>query len=127
MPPLKRAPFVLGLAGLLFSTTSPAESRTFPVIVKIVGAGEIRLIVSDGSSRPCESSNNRMLFSDHVKAGDEIKLESSTGSVCVDHTYGEFRESEWAGANIWSGSHHGPFGGASGQEALKGTVSTDSP
>jgi hypothetical protein len=46
-----------------------------------------------------------------------------TGSVCVDHTYGAFRESLWAGASIWSGSG----AGFSGVHALHGSVSTDEP
>jgi hypothetical protein len=46
-----------------------------------------------------------------------------TGTVCVDHTYGAFRESLWAGASIWSGSG----AGLSGVRTLHGSVSTDEP
>jgi hypothetical protein len=93
------------------------------VSVAVVGHGSIRLVVSDGATRPCESSNNPILFQGHVRAGDEIKLASSSGSVCVDHTYGAFRESLWAGASVWSGSG----AGFSGVRALRGAVSTDEP
>ena len=50
-------------------------------------------------------------------------MASATGSVCVDHTYGSLRESQWAGANIWSGSN----AGWSGVRSLAGSVSTDDP
>jgi hypothetical protein len=51
-------------------------------------------------SRPCDASDNRMLFNGHARAGDEVRLSSATGSVCVDHTYGKLRESQWAGPEL---------------------------
>ena len=93
------------------------------VTVSVVGEGSIRLIVADGTARPCEDSDNRLLYNDHADAGQEIKLTSLSGSVCVDHTYGSFRDSQWAGASIWSGSG----AGYSGVRALVGSVSTDEP
>ena len=60
-----------------------------PVTITILGRGAIRLLVADGASRPCDASDNRVLFNGHVRVGDEIKLSSGTGSVCVDHTYGD--------------------------------------
>jgi hypothetical protein len=114
------AVFVLAL---FHTQDAPADSRTTPVTVEVVGKGRIRVVVADGSSRPCDGSDNHVLFSGHAKAGDEIKVTSTTGSVCVDHTYGSLRESQWAGANIWSGSG----AGFTGVRALSGSVSTDEP
>jgi hypothetical protein len=94
-----------------------------PVSVTIAGRGSVRLVVADGTTRPCESSDNHMLFNGHARAGEVIEVTSVTGSVCVDHTYGAFRESLWAGASIWSGSG----AGYSGVRALHGSVSTDEP
>ena len=95
-----------------------------PVTVGIVGRGQIRLVVADGASRPCDAADNRMLFNGHVKAGDEMKFASTTGSVCVDHTYGALRESQWAGASIWSGRVTYPGGP---EPSIHGTVSTEEP
>jgi hypothetical protein len=94
------------------------------VTITVVGHGEIRLIVADGASRPCDASDNRVLFDGHVDAGHEIELRSTTGSVCVDHTYGSLRESQWAGASIWSGMGAWPGGH---EPSIHGTVSTDEP
>ena len=114
---------VLVVAGsLLASDVSADPPRKIPVSVAVVGHGSIRLVVSDGASRPCEAADH-VLFRGHATAGEEIKLVSATGSVCVDHTYGAFRESQWAGANIWSGSGTG-WGNL---QALSGSVSTDEP
>jgi hypothetical protein len=95
-----------------------------PVTIAVVGHGEIRLVVADGASLPCDASDNRMLMSDRVRAGDEIKLGSTKGSVCVDHTYGSLRESQWAGPSIWSGRATWPGGP---EAVIHGTVSTDEP
>jgi hypothetical protein len=110
--------------GVSFAPDSPADSITSTsVTVNVVGKGKIRLVVADGTSRPCDASGNHVLFDGHARAGDEIKVAAATGSVCVDHTYGAMRESQWAGANIWSGSN----AGWTGARALAGSVSTDEP
>jgi hypothetical protein len=116
---------VVALLGIgLFAGDAPADTTTpTPVSVTVVGHGQIRLMVADGTSRPCDASSNHMLFDGHAKAGDKIKLTSATGSVCVDHTYGAMRESQWAGATIWSGSGFG----LPSSRGLSGSVSTDEP
>src|SRR5271155_2783083 len=93
--------------GVLATARAPADG-TVPVSVSAVGHGEIRLIVAEGTARPCESADNHVLFNGHASVGDEVKLTSAIGSVCVDHTYGAFRESQWAGGTIWSSGDFGP-------------------
>jgi hypothetical protein len=110
--------------GLCSARATPAETMTpTPVTVDVLGKGKIRLVIADGSSRPCDASGNHVLFDGHARAGDEVKVASATGSVCVDHTYGSLRESQWAGASIWSGSG----AGWTGVRALHGAVSTEEP
>jgi hypothetical protein len=110
--------------GISLAPDSPADPmKSTSVTVNVVGKGKIRLVVADGSSRPCDGSDNHVLFNGHARAGEEIKVAASTGSVCVDHTYGSLRESQWAGANIWSGSN----AGWTGTRTLNGSVSTDEP
>jgi len=123
---MRRGYLVLALItlGFSFAPDSRADSvKSTSVIVNVVGKGKIRLVVADGSSRPCDASGNHVLFSGHAEAGEEIKVAAATGSVCVDHTYGSLRESQWAGANIWSGSN----AGWTGARALSGSVSTEEP
>jgi hypothetical protein len=115
----------LSVASLATHAT-PAQTHpmSIPVAIGVVGTGEIQLIVADGATIPCDSSDNRVIFKNRAAAGDNIKLLSATGYVCVDHTYGSFRQSQWAGPSIWSGGG-ARFGG--GSSHLEGTVSTDYP
>jgi hypothetical protein len=119
---------VMGLIlALTIAPLAAADTPTpIPVRVRVIGQGEIRLVVADGTTKPCDSSDNHILFKGRPNAGDEIKLESNSGSVCVDHTYGAFRESQWAGPSIWSGSNVGAFGGPR-DAVLSGVVSTNNP
>src|SRR5580658_979425 len=104
--------------------TAPADPNDATrVAVTVVGTGEIRVMVSDGASLPCDASTNQMLFNGHVEAGADVTATSLTGSVCVDHTYGELRESQWAGGSIWTGT---TWQGAKAP-AIRGKVSTDEP
>jgi hypothetical protein len=113
---------LLGIGSLAYDAPADTSPPT-PVTVTVVGHGQIRLMVADGTSRPCDASSNQMLFDGHAKAGDKIKLTSATGSVCVDHTYGAMRESQWAGASIWSGTGRG----LPTSRGINGSVSTDEP
>jgi hypothetical protein len=125
---MRRASFVFVFALDVFrahSVAAESAPTTIPVSVNVVGTGRIRLMVAEGSGRPCESSENHVLFSGHAKAGDEVKLTVVTaiGGVCVDHTYGEFRESQWAGGvTWWAGDFPHPAGAR-----LSIPVSTDTP
>jgi hypothetical protein len=102
------------------------DALKIPVSVMVVGSGSIRLRVAEGASRPCESSENHMLFDGRAKAGDEIRVTSSAavGSVCVDHTYGAFRETQWSGPVIYSA---GDFGPQPSSAVLSVRISTESP
>ena len=113
----------------LVTPSTPAQTapRVCSVLVNVVGSGEILLLVADGSTRPCDASNNRVLFNGRAKAGDRIRLSSTTGAVCVDHTYGAFRHAQWSGPAIWAATGGSRFGGASSRTELEGAVSTDAP
>ena len=118
----------LAMASLV-TLSIPAQTapRTCSVLVSVVGTGEILLLVADGSTRPCDASNNRVIFNGRAKAGDQLRLSSTTGAVCVDHTYGTFRHAQWAGPAIWSAGGGSRFGGAPSRTELEGAVSTDAP
>jgi hypothetical protein len=122
--PRRSTSLAVVLLGVTLALDAPADvTRPTAVTIDVIGKGTIRLLVADGSSRPCDASDNHVLFSGHAKAGDAIKLAAASGSVCVDHTYGSMRESQWAGASIWSGSN----AGWTGVRVLSGAVSTDEP
>jgi hypothetical protein len=120
---------LLGASLLTVCFATPAgraetPPKPVPVVVNVVGQGEILVLLTDGSTQPCDSSDNRPLFKGPAKAGEEVKAVSTTGSVCVDHTYGSFRESQWAGPAIWTVPRAWP-GSKPTPAKIEGTVSTD--
>jgi hypothetical protein len=118
----------IGMASVVtLAALAQTAPKPTPVLVSVVGHGEILVLVSDGSTKPCDSSGDHLLFKGQVKAGEHINAVSTTGAVCVDHTYGEFRQSQWAGPSIWSAGGRSPFAPAPPHMQLAGTVSTDEP
>jgi len=65
------------------------------------------------------------LFQGHAQAGQTTIVKTAAGAVCIDHTYGTFRESQWAGAVWWSVGDRGPS--PSDAAVLHIPVSTDEP
>jgi hypothetical protein len=114
------------LTAYFFTPAAPAETppKPVPVVVNVVGHGEILVLLTDGFTQPCDSSDNLPLFKGPAKAGDQAKAVSMTGSVCVDHTYGSFRQSQWAGPAIWTAARTWP-GSKPTPAKIEGTVSTD--
>jgi hypothetical protein len=114
------------VTGCLVTPAAPAETppKPVPVIVNVVDHGELLVLLTDGSTQPCDSADNHPLFKGPAKAGDQVKAISTTGSVCVDHTYGAFRQSQWAGPAIWTAARTWP-GSKPTPPKIEGTVSTD--
>jgi hypothetical protein len=116
---------LVGSRAVAADSPAPAPAPV-PVSVFVTGSGSIRLIVAEGTERTCDSPGNHLLYNGRAKAGDEVKLVAPGGaaSICVDHTYGTFRDSQWAGGVFWSA---GDFGSGAPHARLVIRVSTDAP
>jgi hypothetical protein len=128
---MRKLLFAAPLAITSLVTSAPKAQTTpisIPVSVGVVGHGEILVLVAEGATRPCDSSDNHVLFKGSAKAGEQVKVISTKGAVCVDHTYGSFRQSQWAGPSIWSaGGRRMRYGSQPAPMEIDGTVSTDAP
>jgi hypothetical protein len=87
-------PVAAGLSVVLF--TSPAASDAPNVEVRVVGQGAVRLRIAEGPAAPCDSSVNRPRVSGWVEAGSAFAFWSPSGCLCVEHTWGGFREQGWS-------------------------------
>jgi hypothetical protein len=77
----------------LLAMVEPARADGVPVHVTVHGQGTIRVRIADGAIAPCDSG--RRLFDGQMAAGQSLVLTSATGVVCVEHTYGAFRKTNW--------------------------------
>lgn len=79
---------------------SLAEPPPTPVHVTVVGQGSIKVRIAAGAAAPCDASSNEPLLEGTLRAGDTRELSSLRHSVCVQHTYGGFRDALWSNAVI---------------------------
>ena len=78
---------------LMPSTLRASESA--PVIVSMGGAAELRVQVSEGLTKPCDSENNRLLFDGRLKPGESFRTTIASDCICVRHTSAAFRRVDW--------------------------------
>ena len=92
------ASVVVSLA--LFGANDGLADPTLPVTLSVVGHGVIHVRLAEGRVAPCDSSSNRPILDAWVKAGTTIPFAADGECVCVDHTYGTFRDKQWSLAKI---------------------------
>lgn len=92
-------PLLVGVALLGWPTAGPAAERT-PVLVHATGSGRVRLRLAEGTTTPCEASTNRRVFNGWIDAGATLELSVAASCICVEHTWGTFRKSDWAPGQI---------------------------
>jgi hypothetical protein len=86
----------LCLAISLCSATVHADSGADrPVFITVVGHGSIRLRLSVGSTAPCDSADDRMLFDGWIGPGRYV-WSTGADAVCFQHTFGALRQSNWS-------------------------------
>ena len=111
------------------STDTHADTRT-PAYVWVVGKGTVRVRVADTPAMQCgecSDSWNQTLFDGRMKAGQAMWLWSTHLCVCVQHTYGSFREAEWSPSVVLCPIDSRPYGGQSYEGFIRVEVPTDRP
>jgi hypothetical protein len=73
-----------------------ADDPVVPVIITSVGPKEMRLRVAAGVVGPCESLSNERLFDGTLAPGQRVVLQTAQGCVCIEHTYDDFPDANWA-------------------------------
>jgi hypothetical protein len=87
------------LAGLTWTARGPAAEPT-PAMVEAFGSGRVRLRLAEGTNVPCDSSTNRPVLDGWIEAGTPLMLFVGSSCICVEHTWGTFRKSDWAPGQI---------------------------
>ena len=105
----------VGLAIIAASISAHAQTSV-PVLVQIHGTGVVRVRVTQ--------QGVDAIFEGSMQAGQSMWLQSATNCVTVEHTYGSFRDVQWAPQRTFCrrGVRHGPQ-----DPYIRVDLSTDSP
>jgi hypothetical protein len=84
-----------GLAVLGVPLRSPASAPVL-IEVRVLGQGAVRVRLAEGRVVPCDSGENRPISTEWIAPGPPRFFRAASQCVCVEHTYGSFRDSEWS-------------------------------
>ena len=98
---LRRMFATLITTALVCPTAARADSTTRPVVIYSAGPQRIRVRVAIGQALPCSSSSNQLLFDGPIEPGQSVQTETPQVPVCVEHTYGDFPDTEWSRGEWW--------------------------
>ena len=103
MATARHAAAALGVLGAILGAPRPARAdQPVPVYVYLYGTGVVRERLAAGSTVPCDSSANVVLFDGKLRAGRVYAFVSPFPSVCEQHTYGAFRDVQWSADEVYS-------------------------
>jgi hypothetical protein len=86
----------LSLLGLCLLSGQSSATGTVPVIVTMLGPGTVRVRVAEGTSRPCDSGDDRIIVEGKYAPGTVIRTATTFTCVCVQQTYESFPDIDWS-------------------------------
>ena len=95
---------LLVLSAALLVAEDGAALPPFPMSLSVVGRGAIHVRVAEGRVAPCTSMSNRPLLDEWLRAGTSLSLSINDACVCVEHTYGTFRDTQWSPGSVRCGA-----------------------
>ena len=84
------------LAVVLMVSSPLAADEPAPVVITIRGDRAVRVLVSEGLTRPCESRENRPMFDRLMGPGEVARASIGSDCICIQHTSPSFPSSDWA-------------------------------
>lgn len=117
------------LALIAFAIVGDARAQTAtPMLVRVFGEGTVRVRISEWRGRfdECDDHRDRFIFDGRMTAGEVTWMSSPTSCVCMQHTWGGFRDIQWSGAQMLCPYDRRRYGG--GYETfIRVDVSTEHP
>ena len=86
--------------GILVTPRGLRANESAPVVVTMGGTTELRVQISEGITRPCDSANNRPLFDGRLKPGEAFRTSVAGDCICIRHTTSSFPESDWTQSGL---------------------------
>ena len=81
--------------GITMAPSALRANESATVVVAMAGNAEVRVQVSEGLTKPCDSENNRLLFDGRLKPGESFRTTIASDCICVRHTSAAFRRVDW--------------------------------
>lgn len=97
---------LLVVSGVAFAQKKPApapkpeKSGATPVIVSVQSQKRIKVQVAEGSTMPCDSLDNRMLFNSTLGNGQAFQGTTDGQCVCIRHTSDAFPNAGWSDSKM---------------------------
>ncbi len=116
------------LALIAFSILGDARAQTAtPMLVRVLGEGTVRVrITAWGHRDACDDHPESFIFDGRMTAGQAVWMSSPTSCVCMQHTWGGFRDIQWSGGQMLCPYDKRRYGG--GYETfIRVDVPTDRP
>ena len=90
------------LLGAIVLTASSAlrANESGAVVVTSTGTADVRVQLAEGTTAPCDSGNNRMLFDGRLPAGTTFRAAIAGDCVCIRSTSASFPNSEWSTSGL---------------------------
>jgi hypothetical protein len=83
------------LVGLLLTVDATADSAAY-VEITMLGPSAVQIRVADGTTFPCDSTNNRMLVQGKFNPGNVVLAVTSNSCLCVQQTFEPFPDTDWS-------------------------------
>jgi hypothetical protein len=94
----------LVISATLLAAADSMALPPFPLVLTVVGRGAIHVRVAEGRVAPCDSFSDRPVLDQWLRAGTSQTFSINDACVCVDHTWGSFREREWSPGRVICGA-----------------------
>lgn len=79
---------------------APAAASSTRVVVSMHSTKRVRVQIAEGSTMPCDSRDNRLLFDSTLGNGEGFSGETDRGCVCLRHTTDAFPRVGWSDSRM---------------------------
>ena len=83
----------------LFTADASAETTT-PVEITMLGPGAVRILLTRGTTFPCDSGDNRRIVEGKFGAGEVVHATTPDRCACFQQTYAPFADVDWGAASM---------------------------
>ena len=90
------SPVVAALLTCVLLAGDVAAGSVARVEITMLGPSAVRVRVADGTTFPCDSTNNRMLVQGKFSPGEVVLASTTETCVCVQQTYEPFSDADWS-------------------------------